>query len=379
MAVKGNTEYDIAVLGGGVLGCTAALHLARAGMRVAVLESRGGLCTQASGVNTGAIGVMSGRPYRVPYALRSMELWQGARTWLGADVGYQVQTGLKLAFTDAEAAQLEESVRAMRVEGGALEMVGPNRARELEPAASGPVRAAALSPRDGYANPLLIARAFRGALAAAGVDVHLNARVSRIDTGPTYAVHHGQPGPLLARQVLLAAGVWIGELAGLVGVSLPVLCRVSQVTVTERLAPLLRHGISTASGMLSLKQVANGTVLIGGGWQGLGNPADGPLEVVPENLIGNLRLACAAVPALAQARAVRTWLGLEARVADNLPLAGPLPGHPGAWVLGAIHTGFALSPIFGLLMAQQILGRTPDLPLFDPARATAPVPPDRPG
>ncbi len=87
--------------------------------------------------------------------------------------------------------------------------------------------------------------------------------------------------------------------------------------------------------------------------------------------MGNLRLASAAVPALARARVVRTWLGLEARVADNLPLAGPLPGIPQAWVLGAVHTGFALSPAMAEIMARLILGEAPSVPLFDPLRFTA--------
>ena len=135
--------------------------------------------------------------------------------------------------------------------------------------------------------------------------------------------------------------------------------------------PVIRTVLGTATDTLSLKQVDNGTVLIGGGWQGIGSPADGPREVIPEHVIGNLRLACAAVPALAGSRVVRTWLGLEARAADNLPLAGPLPGIPDGWVLGAVHTGFALSPAVAEEMAAVMLGRAPAVPAWDPARFAA--------
>jgi len=140
------------------------------------------------------------------------------------------------------------------------------------------------------------------------------------------------------------------------------------VTVTERQPRMIRTLLGTATDTLSLKQVDNGAVLIGGGWQGIGSLEDGPREVVPEHVVGNLRLACATVPALVQARAVRTWLGLEARVADNLPLAGALPGIANAWVLGAVHTGFALSPAAAEMMASVMLGRAPAVPAFDPAR-----------
>ena len=360
-------KYDIAILGGGVMGCTVALHLARAGLRAIVIEARGGLCTQASGVNTGHVAVMDGRSYRVPYALRSMELWASAGAWLGADVGYRTRGGLKLAFTETEAEELAASTAEMRAEGAVLEMVGANRARELEPALSAAVQAASWSPRDSYANPLRIADAFAAALRQEGVDVQLNAPVQEIEAGPSFRILTAR-GPFRARRLLIAAGVWIGELARMVGVGLPMLCRVSQVTVTERRPRFIRTMVGSASDTLSLKQVDNGTVLIGGGWQGIGSLAEGPREVVPEHLIGNLRLACMAIPALAQVRAVRTWLGLEARVSDNLPLNGALAGVVGAWVLGAVHTGFALSPAMGELMAQTILGRADPVPMFDPGR-----------
>ncbi len=360
-------EHDIAVVGGGVMGCLVALHLARAGMGVALIEARDGLCTQASGVNTGHVAIMDGRAYRVPYALRSMALWASAGAWLGRGVGWRTRAGLKLAFTEAEAEELAAATAGMRGEGATLEMVGANRARELEPSLSATVHAASWSPADGYANPLLIADAFAHALPRAGVVVRLGAPVRGIEAGPPFTVHTSE-GPLRARRLLIAGGVWIGELAAMLGVALPMLCRVSQVTVTERLPPTIRTAIGSASDTLSLKQVDNGTVLIGGGWQGIGNLVDGPREVVPEHVVGNLRLACAAVPALARARAVRTWLGLEARVSDNLPLNGPLPGVPDAWVLGAIHTGFALSPAMAETMARMILEQAAPPLLFDPAR-----------
>ncbi len=359
--------FDLAVVGGGVMGCLVALHLARAGMRAVVLEAQGGLCTQASGVNTGHVAVMDGRPYRVPYALRSMALWASAGAWLGTDLGYRSRPGLKVAFTDAEAEEMAVSLEAMRAEGASLEMVGANRAREIEPALSPSVRAAVWSPHDGYANPLRIADGLAAALAATGVAVRLNAPVQAVDPGPPFTIRTAA-GPVRARRLLLAAGVWIGEVAAMMGIALPMLCRVSQVTVTERQPPVIGTALGTATDTLSLKQVDNGTVLIGGGWQGIGSLADGPREVIPEHVVGNLRLACATVPALAQARIVRTWLGLEARAADNLPLAGALPGVADGWVLGAVHTGFALSPAMAEAMAATMLGRTPAVPAFDPAR-----------
>jgi len=108
--------------------------------------------------------------------------------------------------------------------------------------------------------------------------------------------------------------------------------------------------------------------LIGGGWQGEGDRERGGLEVRPQNLVGNMRLAAYAVPALAEARIARIWLGLEAETADAMPIIGNVPGVSDAFVVGSAHSGYTSGPFMGRIIAQHILGKTPDLPLFDPAR-----------
>jgi sarcosine oxidase, subunit beta len=122
--------------------------------------------------------------------------------------------------------------------------------------------------------------------------------------------------------------------------------------------------LSVASGLLSLKQFANGTVLVGGGWQGRGDRERGGYELIPEALIGNLRLAAHVIPALADTRVVRAWLGLEAETADAMPVIGPVPGHPGAYCIGSVHSGYTSGPYMGRLLAQAVLGQGPERPLF---------------
>ena len=68
------------------------------------------------------------------------------------------------------------------------------------------------------------------------------------------------------------------------------------------------------------------------------------------------------------ARVVRVWLGFEAETRDAMPLVGPVPGVPGAFVIGAVHSGYTSGPFMGRLLAQTLLGEAPELPLFDPAR-----------
>ena len=131
------------------------------------------------------------------------------------------------------------------------------------------------------------------------------------------------------------------------------------------------HGELGDPHIISSAQFATGTVLIGGGWQGKGDRVRRVTEIVPDNLIGNLRLARYAVPALAETRIVRSWLGFEAETDDALPIVGPLSGIPEAYVIGCVHSGYTSGPYFGRLLAQTILGHEPEMPLFDAGRLLA--------
>jgi glycine/D-amino acid oxidase-like deaminating enzyme len=128
---------------------------------------------------------------------------------------------------------------------------------------------------------------------------------------------------------------------------------------------LLKTVITVAHGKLSLKQFENGTVLIGGGWPGKGNIENGYNETIPENLIGNMRLACHAIPNLKNSRVSRVWLGLEAETDDAMPIIGELPNLKNAFIIGSIHSGYTSGPYMGKLLSEKILGNDVDLSLFD--------------
>ncbi|MBK1661786.1 NAD(P)/FAD-dependent oxidoreductase [Paracraurococcus ruber] len=363
-----SAPYDCAVIGAGVMGCSTALFLARGGMRVALLD-RVAICREASGVNAGTLTMQMTRAALIPYALRAHAMWLRMAEW--ADGGHVLATacpGLSVAFTDHEAAMLEERASIRRQAGAPIELVGPDRAREIEPGLSDRVLLAGHCPIDGFATAHLTGRAFGPALRGAGVDLREATPVCGIAQVAGGFDLDTAMGPLRAARLVLAGGVWLEEMCAWLGIRLPIKVLVNQLVVTERLPPVMRTVLGVASGLLSLKQYANGSVLIGGGWQGVGDRARGGLAVRPENLLGNIRLAAFAVPALREARVTRAWLGLEAETADALPVIGPIPGVPDAWIIGSVHSGYTSGPYMGRLLAQAVLGQQPELALFPPDR-----------
>jgi glycine/D-amino acid oxidase-like deaminating enzyme len=351
------------------MGCSTALHLARAGMRVALVD-RGALCREASGVNAGTLTLHMTRAALVPYAMRAWQMWMDADEWLGMGVLATQAPGLTLAFTQGECELLTLRAQARREQGAPIEIISPERARQIEPGLHPGLLMAGYCEIDGYASAYLTGRAMAHALRNAGVDIFENCPVESIDSGDSGHVVHfaGAQVPLRARRIVLAGGVWIENMLAMLGVQIPIKVLINQLVVTERIRPVMRTVLSVANGLLSLKQFANGTVLIGGGWQGDGNRDQGGIEARPQNLVGNMRLAAYAVPALAEARVARVWLGLEAETADALPIIGDVPGVANAYVVGSAHSGYTSGPFMGRIMAQHMLGQNPDLPIFNPAR-----------
>lgn len=357
------TRFDALVVGGGIMGCTTALWLARGGMRTGMIE-RDAVARSASGVNAGTLTLHMTRAALIPYALKGWELWKTARDWLGHDVGVVTTPGLCLAFTDAEAALLEQRSAVRREQGAPIDIISPDQAREIEPGLSDRLKLAAHSPIDGHVPAYLTGLAYRQALAETGCTILEHQPVTAIDRlSDGFRVHAGTT-VVGTKRLVLAGGVWLEPLLALLDVDLPVKTLINQLVVLERLPPVMQTVITIASGLLSLKQFANGTVLIGGGWQGIGDRKTGKTAIIPENLIGNVQLAAHAVPALRCGRILRSWLGFEAETADAMPMIGPVPGMSDVFVIGSVHSGYTSAPIMGRLLADQILDLEPAMPLF---------------
>jgi glycine/D-amino acid oxidase-like deaminating enzyme len=365
-------DLDLVVIGAGIMGATAALRAAAGGMRTVVID-RDAAGSGASGVNAGTLSLQIKRVGLMPYALRGHAWWKAA----GDAVGFHETGGYTLAFTAREQALLEERMLLKREAGAPIEFVSPRELRAREPALTDRVAAASYCAIDGHADSSRTGIYLRALLREAGVELreHAGARAIEALDGGDGGFRVALPDETLrTRRVLIACGAWTAGVASMLGVALPIRARVNTVSVTEPGPRRLSAGVGHATGLLTLKQKASGAYLIGGGWQGRGSPGDGRGEIAPDNLLMNWRLARYAVPALAHARVLRSWTGFEAYVDDYWPLAGALPGVPGAYVLACVRGGYTIGPCIGPLVADAILGREPALPLFDPARVMRAAP-----
>lgn len=361
--------WDMVVIGGGIMGCGVAVHLAQAGMRVLVLE-RGDLGQGASGVNAGTLSLQIKRVKLMPYAIKGHEIWQR----MGQSVGFCRTGGFTLAFNDREAALLHERMQLKKEAGAPISFVSPAEVHQREPHLTRRIKAASFCSEDGYANALLTGRYYRQKFDQSGVAYRERTEATAIEkAGKGFRVW--TVGDIYeAKRILFACGGWLKQVLTQLNVHLPVRARINTVSVTEPAPRLMSSVMGHATGLLTMKQKANGTVLIGGGWQGKGTPQQGRGRVAMETVVPNLQLASFVCPALKKVRLVRSWTGFEANVPDFYPLAGALPGHTNAFVLGCVRGGYTIGPYIARLMGDLILGKEPEMPLFDPGRDFSKIP-----
>ncbi|WP_267426807.1 FAD-dependent oxidoreductase [Methylobacterium sp. GC_Met_2] len=368
------TDPDILIVGGGLHGLSAALHLARAGRRVRVLEARQ-VGAQASGYSAGGVRTLGRHPAEVPLALEAIERWHDIANLVGDDCGFRPVGQVRVAETEAELAQLAERVERLRAAGWMHEaLADAETVRQLLPAVAPHVVGGIVARRDGFASPLRTTRAFGCAAMAAGATVIEGARVATLERRAGLWCLRTHGGETHAAPLLLnAAGAWGGRIARAAGEPIPLGFNAFQMLLTDALPPLLTPVVGAAGRPLSFKQSDSGHVMIGGGHKGQADLDTGEIHLDVPRLAYSARTALDLFPALREARIVHAWAGIEGVTPDELPVIGRSAVADGlVHAFGFSGHGFALAPIVGAIVAGLLLDgpETHALTAFAPDRFT---------
>lgn len=364
---------DVAIVGGGVIGCAIAYYLEGAGARVAVFEQRevGG---EASGSAAGMLAPLADAAEGGPFfdlCLASLRLFpaltEALRDETGIDIEYLPSGILRVATTEAEEAELRTALRRDPHSILGLEWVDSEALRRLEPRVRPDARGAVYSAQEHQLNAsrftqtLARAAEARGAAFFQGVSV-----TSFITEGDQVIGLRTSEGTVGADLVVLAAGPWTTSLARRLGVNLPVRPIRGQMIAFPDFNSPLRHVAWNGNGYLVPK--ANGFLFAGATVEDVGFRK----RTTARGLAWLERMAASLVPSLAYLEVATSWAGLRPGSPDGHPIIGPLPGWRGISVAsGHFRNGILLAPITGRLMTQLLLeGRTeiPLEPLFSPAR-----------
>ncbi len=399
---------DVVVIGGGIVGVTAAWFLARDGFKVALLE-KGRIAAEQSSRNWGWIRKQGRDPIELPLMIESARLWEQLAGDIGDEIGFGRHSTTYVAMNDdelAERAAWLESARDYQLDTRLLtaaetdELLGRDDRRFV---------GALHTPSDMTAEPSLAVPAFARQAAAEGVTVIEGCAARGVETtGGRLSGVVTERGTIACSAAILGGGAWSRTFLENLGVFIPQLAVRSQACRTTP-APEIHPGGIGATGASLRRRLDGGYTLgrtnastfqivpaafrhfltfvptlwhrwgmakirIGPDFFGpLGharwtNDQVTPMEKVrildpePDHalLADMLATAKRLHPKLGDIRIAESWGGMIDVTPDEVPIIDETPGTPGLWIAtGLSGHGFGIGPGVGRLASQRLMGRTP--------------------
>ena len=411
MNAAGDKDFDVIVIGGGIVGLSTAYYLAKRGMRVVLLE-KGRLAWEQSSRNWGFVRQQGRDPAELPMAAISNRIWRGLAQELDVDIEWCQGGNLALAQNDDDLDRYAEGARAAQDVDIDTRVLTPDEVRALLPQMQGRFAGGLYTPSDGHADPLKATLAFAAGARRAGAQLREYCAVNAIstDSGRVSGVVTAA-GELRADAVVCAAGSHSGFLGRMAGLDLPQRSMRATVAATAPLPRLTELGIWAAG--LGIRQARDGSVILGRasahtaehdvtleslrhlhlflpvflrnrelfrlrvgmplvrdvlrhlpGTAAAARPfahlVDEEPPANPQTVEGSLGLLKQYFPHLAHAAIARSWAGVIDATPDLLPVLGEVKTKRGFYfATGFSGHGFGLGPGAGRVLADLIaIGRT---------------------
>lgn len=347
---------DILVIGGGVVGCSIAYHLARRGARDVIVLEQGTVGSGSSGKAVGGVRQQFSTPACVQMSLLSLETFRRFEAELGADPGFEPCGYLLVTAEADEMAAFARNVAMQRALGVDVRAVTPAEIAGIHPwLAVDDLVGGAFCPTDGVAGPAEVTAAFARRARELGVRIHEGCAVTGIRAAAGRVLSVETPGTAFAPGALVvAAGAWSGRVGEWLGVEIPVRPIKREVFVSEALPDHPRGTPMVIEPARSWYCRREGPGVLMAGGLGPGSSFDTAVDWA--NLARSAEWACHRMPPLEHAAFTRAWAGSLDMTPDGNGILGRVPGFDDAYVAaGFSGHGFMHSPATGRLMAELIL------------------------
>ncbi len=371
----------IAIIGGGIIGLAIGWRLAQASVAVDVFE-RGeagrGASFAAAGMLAAGVESEPGEAALCALTRRGQALWPDFAAELEAaadlSVGLRQEGTIEIALTRDDAARLRHSFDFQRRQGVPLEWLNAAEARAREPQLGPQLPGAVFSPHDHQVDNRLVVIALRKAFLAAGGRLHEGSEVAlAVENDRAIGVRRADGTLHEADRVVLAAGAWSGETAGLPAAARPAVRPIKGQMLALRMnpaAPLLRHVLWTPRVYLVPRD--DGRLIIGATTEERGFDT----TLTAGGILSLLEGAWRAMPAIEDLAIAETWVGFRPGSRDDAPLLGPSDVAGLVLATGHHRNGILLAPITADLIARHLLEGAidPAMAPFLPNRFAASMP-----
>ena len=374
-------EAAVVVVGGGIIGCSIAYHLAAAGCREVVLLEKGELTSGTTFHSVGLVSQFRTSPADMRLMNYSIRLYRELAAEIGEAAGWRPVGSLRLASSAPMLQSLQRSVSRARALGLDVGIITPAEALHICPVMSGVgLHGAVHVPDDGYLEPNGITRELARRAAARGAEVVTGTRVTGIRLDPRGRIQGVETtaGPIRAECVVNAAGQWAPRVAAMAGVDLPIVPLMHQYLITRpvpgqelpRQMPVVRD----PENLVYVREEVGG-YLVGGfephprAWRLDDVPWEFTQQLLPAEwelfdplLTGAIRR----FPAVEKAEILQLVNGPDGFTPDGHYALGPVPGRPGFWVAAGMSiNGIAGAGGVGRVMAEWILEGEPSIDVWE--------------
>lgn len=350
-------NFDVAVIGGGMIGPAISLGLLERGLSVCILDEGDDVLRVARG-NFGLVwfqGKGFGMPRYVDWTRRSAALYPDFAAALhehtGVDICHANPGGLELLLGEEELAHRRHFIGQIYQQGGGkeyeVEFLDRKQVEDMLPGIvlGDEVVGASYSPIDGHVNPLFLLRAMHTRFQQAGGRYLPHHRVSAVRrNGAAYDLVT-EAGKVSAAKVVIAAGHGLKELGPPVGLDIPIRPQRGHILVTERTQQILPMPMS------AFRQTAEGSIMLG-----VSAEEAGYNDAVDTATVARIaERAGRTIPALRQLNIVRSWAALRVLTPDKCPVYAESESHPGVYAI-ASHSGVTLAAVNAKVAANWIAG-----------------------
>jgi len=228
-------QADVVIVGGGIIGTSAALFLAQKGISVALCE-KGHIAGEQSSRNWGWCRKMARDPREIPLVIESLRLWERMNETVEAETGFRSCGIMYLGETETDLARLEAWLEHARQYQLDTRVIGGAEVAERLPGLAKKWAGALYTASDGKGEPQLAAPAIASAARRAGASIHTNCAVRGVETaGGRVSAVVTERGRIACQSAVLAGGAWSRLFCGNLGIELPQLKVLGSVMRTEKL------------------------------------------------------------------------------------------------------------------------------------------------
>ena len=362
------TQARAVIIGGGIIGCSTAYHLARLGWEVVLLE-RHRLTSGSTWHAAGLVGQLRSSANITQLLGESVKLYRTLEAETGLATGWKMNGGLRLACNAERWMEVKRQATTARSFGLEMHLLTPSEAQKLWPLMDvSDVIGAAFLPTDGQANPSDITQSLAKGARMAGAKIFETTAVTGIETaqGRVAAVLTAR-GRIACEVVVNCAGQWARELGAMAGVNVPLVSIQHQYMVTERIEGVTTNlpTLRDPDRLTYYKEEVGGLVM--GGYEP--NPVPWAERGFPENFefqllqpdfdhfTPTMELALGRVPALATAGVKQLINGPESFTPDGNFILGEAPELRGFFVGAGFNAfGIASGGGAGKVLAEWVAG-----------------------